>query len=258
MTAYSTATVRGIRIAYRVHGAPQAPPLVLLHALGETAADWDAIAPALARHRRVYALDLRGHGRSAWPGAYSLEAMSDDVAAFLDTVGSAAVDLVGHSMGGVVAYLLAQREPHLVRRLVLEDAPPPLPRTPSTPTRPDGPLDFDWEMVLALRREIDAADPAWLAGLDRITAQTLVVGGGPASHVPQQGLAELARRIPAARLVTIPAGHLVHAAEPAEFTETVLAFLLDGDEDGGGDGAGDGDGDECGSSARPAVGGGAP
>ncbi|MEV6210287.1 alpha/beta fold hydrolase [Kitasatospora sp. NPDC051914] len=225
MADHSSVAVRGIRLSYGVQGEPGGPPLVLLHALGESAADWDTVAPVLARHRRVYALDLRGHGRSSWPGTYSLEEMRDDVLAFLDVLGLDRVDLVGHSMGGVVAYLLAQQQPQRVRRMVLEDAPPPLPRVPSTPARPDGPLDFDWEMVLALRRQIDAPDPAWLPGLARITAETLVVAGGPESHVPQQGLADLARRIPSARLVTIPAGHLVHAAEPRAFTEAVLAFL---------------------------------
>jgi 3-oxoadipate enol-lactonase len=51
------------------------------------------------------------------------------------------------------------------------------------------------------------------------------VGGGPRSHVPQDGIAEMARRIPRGETVTIPAGHLVHEAEPDAFTEVVLAFL---------------------------------
>lgn len=60
--------VGGVRLAYQMSGPPGAPPLVLLHALGEDATDWEAVVPALARSRRVYALDLRGHGRSDWPG----------------------------------------------------------------------------------------------------------------------------------------------------------------------------------------------
>lgn len=59
--------VGGVRLAFRVSGPPGAQPLVLLHALGEDATDWDGVAPALAASRRVYALDLRGHGRSDWP-----------------------------------------------------------------------------------------------------------------------------------------------------------------------------------------------
>ncbi|MGA5435006.1 alpha/beta fold hydrolase [Streptomyces cellulosae] len=215
----------GIRMAYKVSGPATAPPLVLLHALGEDSSDWDVVLPALARTRRVHALDLRGHGRSDWPGSYSLQLMRADVLQFLDALQLNPVDLIGHSMGGVVAYLLAQHSPHRIRRLVLEDAPLPRPREATTPARPDGPLSFDWEMVLAVREEIDTPDPQWLAQLDRITADTLVLAGGPTSHVPQEGVAELARRIPRARLLTIPVGHLIHDAAPEAFSTAVSAFL---------------------------------
>ncbi|MGW3498055.1 alpha/beta fold hydrolase [Streptomyces sp. NPDC001020] len=214
-----------VRLAYQMSGPPDAPPLILLHALGEDATDWEAVAPTLARSRRVYALDLRGHGRSDWPGDYSLELMQADVLRFLDALRLGPVDLIGHSMGGIVAYLIAEAHPQRVSRLVLEDVPVPRPREPSTPARPDGTLTFDWEMVLAIRRQVDQPDSRWLERLDRITAQTLVLAGGPHSHVPQDGVAELARRIPGGRVVTIPVGHLIHHAAPEAFTEAVSAFL---------------------------------
>ncbi|MEV4872221.1 alpha/beta fold hydrolase [Streptomyces syringium] len=218
--------VRGIRLAYRVSGPPDAPPLVLVHALGGNATDWEQVVPALAYNRRVYALDLRGHGRSDWPGDYSLELMRADVLQFLDALGLGSVDLIGHSLGGIVAYLLAQDHPQRVSRLVLEDVPVPRPREPTTPTRPDGDLTFDWEMVLAVRPQLDQPDPRWLERLSQITAETLVVAGGPRSHVPQDGVAELARRIPGGHMVTIPVGHLIHHAAPEAFTEVVTVFLL--------------------------------
>ncbi|MEU6611398.1 alpha/beta hydrolase [Streptomyces shenzhenensis] len=228
MAEHRSIDVGGIRLACQVAGAASAPPVVLLHALGEDATDWDCLVPVLARSRRVYALDLRGHGRSDWPGDYSLELMCADVLRFLDTLEPGHVDLVGHSMGGVVAYLLAQDHPQRVRRLVLEDVSTPRPREPSVPSRPDGELTFDWEVVPAVRRQIDRPDPGWLERLGRITAGTLVVAGGPDSHVPQDGVAELARRIPDGHLVTIPVGHLVHRAAPEAFAEVVTAFLLTG------------------------------
>ncbi|MFG3055252.1 alpha/beta fold hydrolase [Kitasatospora sp. NPDC048239] len=120
MTDQLTVDLGELRLAYRVHGAAGAPPLLLLHALGERGADWDGVLPQLAPHHRVYALDLRGHGGSDRPARYGLELMRDDVVAFLDALGLARVDLVGHSMGGVVAYLLAQSHPERVGRLVLE------------------------------------------------------------------------------------------------------------------------------------------
>lgn len=225
--------VGGVRLAYAVSGPVDAPPLVMLHALGEDATSWDIVAPSFARNWRVYALDLRGHGRSDWPGEYSLPLMREDLLGFLDALELDRVDLVGHSMGGIVAYLLAEDHPQRVARLVLEDVPVPRPRepiTPITPIRPEGELRFDWEMVLAVRRQVDTPDPGWLERLNKITAATLVVAGGPRSHVPQEGIAELARRVPCGQVVTIPVGHLIHQAEPMRFTQAVLGFLQSEEE----------------------------
>lgn len=213
----------GIELAVRVSGS--GPPLLLLHALGETSADWDVVLPTLEQSFTVYAVDLRGHGRSGRPGAYSLELMRDDVLALLDALGLPVVDVVGHSLGGFVAHLVAQHSPARVRRLVLEDVPAPLPREVVPPVRPPGDLDFDWDMVLAVRPQIDDPDPAWLEGLSRITADTLVVWGGPSSPVERDRVDKLVRRVPSASMTTVDAGHLVHATRPDEFLEVVLPFL---------------------------------
>ena len=141
----------GIRLAYRVWGSPGAPPLVLLHGLGEGAADWDGVAPAFARHFRVYAPDLRGHGSSDRPGRYSVELMAADALGFLDALQLGRADLIGHSMGGLVGYLLAGDHPERVGRLILEDVAALRPRERGAPERPEGELPFDWEMVLAIR-----------------------------------------------------------------------------------------------------------
>ena len=215
----------GTRLAYRVWGSPGAPPLVLLHGLGEGGADWDGVAPAFARHCRVYAPDLRGHGRSDRPGDYSVELMEADVLGFLDALQLDRVDLIGHSMGGLVGYLLAGDHPERVRRLILEDVAALRPRERGAPERPEGELPFDWEMVLAIRGQIDSPDPGWLDRLGRITAGTLVIAGGAGSHVPQDWVAELARRIPGARIETIEAGHMIHVTEAEAFTRAALTFL---------------------------------
>ena len=216
-----------VRLAYRESGAGSAAPVVLLHALGETADDWAEVAAALSRSWHVYAVDLRGHGRSDWPGRYTLPLLRDDVTGFLDALGLGQVTLIGHSMGGAVAYLLAMRHPGRVRRLVLEDPAPPWPRpVPPVPSRPDGPLPFDWA-VTGLSAEASDPPPSSRDGLAGITAPTLIVAGGPASHVNQDRLTQMTGLIPGARLITLPAGHLVHARQPEAFISAVADFLAE-------------------------------
>ncbi len=186
-------TVGGIRLAYQVSGAPDAAPMLLLHALGEQGTTWTPVTARLAERYRVFALDLRGHGSSDWPGTYSFQLMRDDVVGLLEQLGLREVTLVGHSMGGTVAYLVAMARPDQVDRLIIEDVPPPFPRERAIPGRPAGPLDFDWPVVPAIVSQVNKGDPAAWDHLDTITAPTLLIGG-----------------IPSCELVAIPAGHHVH------------------------------------------------
>jgi 3-oxoadipate enol-lactonase len=75
-------------------------------------------------------------------------------------------------------------------------------------------LDFDWAVVPAIINQVNEGNPAAWEGLVAITAPTLLIGGGPESHIPQDKLAAVAARIPRCDLVTIPAGHHVHAGRP--------------------------------------------
>lgn len=128
-------------------------------------------------------------------------------------------------MGGVVAYLVAMRRPGRVGRLVVEDVPPPFPREGAIPDRPARSLDFDWAVVPAIIAQVNAGDQAAWDGLGAIIAPTLLIGGGPQSHIPQDKLEEVAALIPCCDLVTIPAGHPVHEARPTEFAGAVLGWL---------------------------------
>ncbi|NEE44307.1 alpha/beta fold hydrolase, partial [Streptomyces sp. SID8455] len=115
--AVLTVQAGGVRLAYRVWGEPSAPPVVLLHGRAGSSLTWTRIAEELAAEHRVYAPDFRGHGLSDWPGRYSFELFRDDLHAFLEARNLAGATVVGHSMGGVAAYLLAQRDPGLIGRL---------------------------------------------------------------------------------------------------------------------------------------------
>ena len=219
--------VNGIELAYTVAGEVGLPPVVLLHALAEDSSGWSVVVEALVPRYRVYAVDLRGHGGSSRPGDYSLELMRSDVLGFLRALNLEGVSLIGHSLGGAVAYLVAEAEPERVRHLVLEEPPPPLPATPprAVPTKPSVPLPFDWRVLDAVVRQRNHPDPAWWEDLNLICAHTLVIAGGTGSHLPQDQIVALAGRIPDAVLVTINAGHNVHTRRPDAFLAELLPFL---------------------------------
>ncbi|WP_306313737.1 alpha/beta fold hydrolase [Streptomyces hydrogenans] len=224
--AVRTVTVDGVRLAYRVAGAEGGRPVVLVHGRGESATTWGPVMEDLAADHRVYAVDLRGHGLSDRPGGYGFDVFRDELGGFLRALGLFGATVVAHSMGAGAACLLAQREPGLVGRLVLEEPPSFVPLDPPRPVaeRPEGRLAFDWQIVPATDAQLNDPDPAWRAGLPAITAPTLVLAGGPAGHVPQDRPAGLAEAVPDARLVTVEAGHLVHGTRPAAFLAAIREF----------------------------------
>ncbi|MFF5933937.1 alpha/beta fold hydrolase [Streptomyces sp. NPDC012508] len=221
-----TVTVDGVRLAYRVWGDEDAPPVVLVHGRGASSADWTRIAEELATDRRVYAVDLRGHGLSDWTGPYGFDAFRDELRGFLKALDLGGADVVAHSMGGAAAYLLAMDEPGLIGRLVLEEAPVFFPLDPprGRAARPEGPLGLDWDVVLATDAQLNEPDPAWREGLAAITSPTLILAGGAAGHLAQERLSWMADRLPEGHLVTIGTGHEIHASRPAEFLTVIREF----------------------------------
>ena len=115
------------RIFARSGGA--GPPLLLLHGFPETHVMWHKVAPGLAAHFSVVAMDLRGYGWSSAPrsqgGAlYSKRAMGEDVVAVMEQLGHVRFHLAGHDRGGRVAYRLALDHPGRIDRLCLLDIMP--------------------------------------------------------------------------------------------------------------------------------------
>jgi esterase len=100
------------------------PPVLVLHGLFGSGRNWATVAKALAATHRVFALDLRNHGASPWAPTMSYAEMAGDVAAFIRRRGLASAALIGHSMGGKAAMMLALAEPALVERLVVVDVAP--------------------------------------------------------------------------------------------------------------------------------------
>jgi pimeloyl-ACP methyl ester carboxylesterase len=113
----------GLKLHYLDWGGPRMP-LLALHGFSGHAHTWDSTAAALGDRYRVLALDQRGHGDSGWASQYGSRLMVDDVLRFLDTIEVDQVVLMGLSMGGNVAYLLAASHPDRVERLIILDIGP--------------------------------------------------------------------------------------------------------------------------------------
>ncbi len=112
---------RGRVVVREWPGPANAPVLVLVHGVAVNVdVNWSQVAPTLARHFRVLAIDLRGHGRGLpVAGAFKLEDCADDIAATLLILATGPVIPVGFSIGGMVAQLLWLRHRDLVAGLVL-------------------------------------------------------------------------------------------------------------------------------------------
>lgn len=100
------------------------PSLIVLHGLFGSARNWDGMARRLGADWRVHALDLRNHGDAPWSDRMDYPAMAADVAASVERLGEGSVTVLGHSMGGKVACVLALTRPELVRRLIVADIAP--------------------------------------------------------------------------------------------------------------------------------------
>jgi pimeloyl-ACP methyl ester carboxylesterase len=110
--------VNGHRIAYTEKG--EGKPLLLIHGYGGASVIWEYQIPVLARTRRVFALDLPGHGQSDKPHIdYTPEVFIRGVEGFLEAMKIEDAALIGHSMGGAIAQVLAARQPERISRLIL-------------------------------------------------------------------------------------------------------------------------------------------
>jgi pimeloyl-ACP methyl ester carboxylesterase len=118
------AQVNGIRLHYVMMG--EGPLLILLHGWPQTWYEWRKVMPALAGKFTVVAPDLRGLGLSEKTQAgYDKHTIANDVAALIKHLGERSAIIVGHDMGGKVAYVLSLLHPELVTKLIMVDCMPP-------------------------------------------------------------------------------------------------------------------------------------
>ena len=240
-----------------------APPLLIAHGLFGSARNWGVIARRLADRRDVLAVDMRNHGDSPRFPTQSYADMAADLAEVIAANGGRA-DVLGHSMGGKAAMLLALTEGAMVNRLVISDiAPVAYSHDQSRHITAMRALDLSG---LTSRAEADrrlaatVTDPAlrafflqsldlksrpprWRINLDVLKAEmpkiigwpqvtgrfdgpTLFLSGALSHYVRPEYRETIRALFPAARFAKIPgAGHWLHAEKPREFEETVRVFL---------------------------------
>jgi len=125
ITSYKNAPTRtisagGVDFAYRELGPTTGIPLVLVTHLAAVLDNWDPrVVDGVATERRVIAFDNRGVGATTGATPRTIQAMAKDAAMFIRALGLTQVDLLGFSMGGMIAQVIAQNDPELVRRLIL-------------------------------------------------------------------------------------------------------------------------------------------
>lgn len=245
-----------------LHGTPtDRPALLIAHGLYGSARNWGVIAKRLSDERQVVAVDMRNHGNSNWADTHTYPDLATDLAQVIDAQG-APMDIIGHSMGGKAAMMLALNHPDRVNKLVVADIAPV--------TYGHSQIQFIQAMravdLETLERRSDAeqqlaasgVDPAlqsfftqsldipnkrWRLNLDVLADQmpnimsfpdsdavwpgsALFLSGAESDYVRPEHRAVIRSRFPNARFAKIPgAGHWLHAEKPREFEAAARTFL---------------------------------
>ncbi len=240
------------------------PPLVIVHGLFGSARNWGATAKRLSGARLVVVPDMRNHGHSPGTVTHSYPELAADLSEVIDAHGGIA-DVLGHSMGGKAAMILALMHPGRVRRLIVADIAPvayghdqrqhiQAMRALSleglttraeadrrlAATTPDPALRAFFLQSLDLKAEggprwrlnldtLEAEMPAilgWPSPLGRFDGATLFLSGAESRYVLPEHRRDITALFPAARFARIPgAGHWLHAEKPREFEAAVQVFL---------------------------------
>ena len=160
----SVALPDGERLAYIDMGRAAGPAVVLIHGYTDSARDWVPLVPYLSKRFRLILVDIRGHGSSSKPECcYTRLDFAYDIKLLLDSLHIRKADIVGHSLGSIIAQTFAEFWPDRTDRVVLIS---------STGGRPPGsaPPKFDFEAdIRKLKEPIEADSPFMIAWWDSPT-----------------------------------------------------------------------------------------
>jgi esterase len=166
-------TLNGLRIHYLDWGGDGKQPFIMLHGIGRVAHSFDHIAPRFQKDYHVIAMDMRGHGDSAWSpeGAYLVEDYEKDLDAFVQQLNLRNLVLLGNSTGGRVVQVYAGMHPDRMARLIVEDV---------------GPQRTN-EIASGFARRVQQEENGW-ASEDELVA-SLMRGGGTVAEELQRNYA---------------------------------------------------------------------
>ena len=255
-------TTDNMRLFYRLEGAAEKPALILSNSLGTDHEMWAPQIPHFLDYFRVLRYDTRGHGASDAPGGdYSIELLARDVLELTRALGIGKFAFCGLSLGGMTGQWLAAHAPERLSALILANTSALMAPKSNWDTRRQAVLTSGMsaiaDMVIgrffsaetlasdspyphSTRNTFLGTNPVGYAGccaairdmdqvalLRKITVPTLVISGDRDVSTPWVGHGEiLAREIPGARAVHLPAPHLSNLERPHSFTASVLDFLL--------------------------------
>ncbi|MFD0589199.1 alpha/beta fold hydrolase [Paenibacillus sp. GCM10027627] len=249
----------GVRIAYRLEGGAGNPVLMLANSIATTMDMWNGQISELSKHFRILRYDYRGHGNSDTPGGpYSFDRLGRDVVELLDALQIERVHFLGLSLGGIVAQWLGIYVPERVDRLILSNTasylgpaeqweglmnsvlmPGKLPEFADMFIRNWFPPHMlESSIVASFRKMVLATRPQGIAGswaairdMDMrrtaalINSPTLVIAGQYDTVTLPEHSELIARTVPDARLLVLPAVHLTNVEYEVEFLSAVLEFL---------------------------------
>ncbi|MBZ0129210.1 MAG: alpha/beta fold hydrolase [Rhodobacteraceae bacterium] len=246
------------------YGREASVPLIIAHGLFGSARNWGVLAKRLADDRRVIAVDMRNHAASPWHSSHSYPDQAADLADVIAAAGGQA-DMLGHSMGGKAAMVLALQHPGLVRRLIVADvAPVAYNHTQSHLIAAMRNLDLtgitrrgqadqalaaivpddSTRAFLLQSLDLKGESPRWMLNLDvldaampdilsfpdqgnaRFDGPALFLSGGLSDYVQDANKPAIRALFPAARFQAIDgAAHWLHAEKPREFEAATRDFL---------------------------------
>lgn len=162
----TVALPNGETLAYIDMGTRSGPAVVLIHGYTDNARDWVPMLPYLSKRYRLILVDIRGHGQSSKPECcYTRIDFAYDIKLLLDSLGVRKADIVGHSLGSIIAQTFAEFWPERTAHVVLISS-----TGGSPPDQPKKPVKFDFTaQIRKLKEPIEADSPFMIAWWDSPT-----------------------------------------------------------------------------------------